>query len=112
MEIHAIGDKAAELVLSTFEAVGVGPKDRPLLTHCQILGEDLIQKMKKLGVIANVQPQFVGTDSLWAEKRLPSFMLPYSYAWKTLLNEGICVVGGSDAPIEFPVRLITLTFIY
>jgi len=56
--------------------------------------------MKNYGVIANVQPQFVTTDSLWAEKRLPDELLAYSYIWKTLMKSGITVVGGSDAPIE------------
>lgn len=37
-------------------------KDRPILTHCQVLGEDLIERMRKLQVIANIQPQFVTTD--------------------------------------------------
>lgn len=112
LEVHAIGDRSAELVLNTFEKVGITPQDRPLLTHCQILGPDLIQKMKKLGVIANIQPQFVGTDSLWVEKRVSPDMFPYAYSWKTLLKEGIHVAGGSDSPIEYPVISFFLTFFF
>ena len=32
---------------------------RPVLTHCQVLGADLIERMGRLGVIANIQPSFV-----------------------------------------------------
>jgi len=80
LEVHAIGDYAAEVVLDAFEAAGVTAKDRPLLTHCQILAPDLFERMVKLGtlivtfliavvlkislqgVIGNIQPQFVLTD--------------------------------------------------
>ena len=34
---------------------------RPILTHCQILGLDLVDKMKALNAIANIQPSFVPT---------------------------------------------------
>lgn len=47
--MHAIGDYAAEVILDSFEAAGITAKDRPLLTHCQILGADLFDKMVKLG---------------------------------------------------------------
>ena len=66
--------------------------------------------MKEMGVIANVQPQFVHTDSLWAEKRLPSELLKYAYSWKTLMNNEIIVTGGSDAPIEVPNPLYGLYY--
>ena len=49
LEVHAIGDYAAEVVLDAFEAAGVTAKDRPLLTHCQILAPDLFERMVKLG---------------------------------------------------------------
>jgi predicted amidohydrolase YtcJ len=54
------------------------------------------------GVVANVQPQFVHTDSAWASRRLPPGLLSHAYAWKSLLTAGIRVAGGSDAPVEVP----------
>lgn len=36
LEVHAIGDRAAEEVVSGFEAVGIPPEKRPILTHCQV----------------------------------------------------------------------------
>ena len=101
VEIHAIGDAAAEQVLCAMETAGGCPSERPVLTHCQILGEDLVRQMKRLGVIANVQPSFVPTDMHWINKRgLSPVAWPYAYAWKTLLDAGVVVAGGSDAPIE------------
>lgn len=103
MEIHVIGDRATETVLNCLDIAGIrGDQARPILTHCQILGSDLIRKMKELNVIANVQPQFVESDAPWVHDRLgsDSERLKYSYAWKTLLKSGVIVSGGSDAPVE------------
>lgn len=106
LEVHAIGDAAAEKVLDAFEEANVEYEDRPILTHCQVLGIDLIEKMKTMNVIANVQPSFVPTDMKWVQSRLSLDHQKYSYAWKTLLSAGIVVAGGSDAPIETASPLI------
>jgi len=100
IEMHVIGDRAAELGLQAFEQVGLTPRDRPILTHCQVLRQDLVERMSRLGVIADIQPQFTVTDSRWAQARLPATLLPYAYAWKTLLEQGVHLAGGSDSPIE------------
>ena len=47
--------------------------------------------MRELGVIANVQPQFVTTDSRWLDTLLPDELLPWAYAWKSLLDRGTLV---------------------
>lgn len=80
VEVHAIGDAAAEHVLDCLEdskalmtmkakectmddddAPSIARIVRPVLTHCQVLGADLIQRMNLLGAIANIQPSFVPT---------------------------------------------------
>lgn len=101
LEVHAIGDAAAESVLTCMKNANIEPTDRPVLTHCQILGADLIDSMRALGCIANVQPSFVPTDMQWVMQRgLEADHMKYAYCWKRLGDEGIVVSGGSDAPIE------------
>lgn len=78
LEIHAIGDRAAEQVLKAIEHSSLEPKDRPILTHCQVLGPDLIPKMAHLGVVGNIQPSFTITDASWAAKRLEDEVQKYS----------------------------------
>ena len=89
-------------VIDSMSSCGMGKEsnDRPVLTHCQVLGPDLIERMRDMGIIANIQPAFVPTDMQWASQRLLPAQLGYSYAWKTLLDQGIHVSGGSDAPVE------------
>ncbi|WP_246941244.1 amidohydrolase [Bacillus pinisoli] len=98
--IHAIGDLAFEYVLNAIELYppALGQRDR--LIHAQILRKDLIERVKKLPVVLDIQPRFVATDFPWVVERLGVERIEYCYAWKTLLNEGIPCSGGSDAPIE------------
>jgi len=100
LETHAIGDAAAEQVLLALTQSGSKPQERPVLTHCQVLGADLIEQMREGNVIANVQPSFVPTDMRWVQERLSLEKQEYAYAWKTLMQRGVVVAGGSDAPIE------------
>uniref|UniRef100_K3XA87 Amidohydrolase 3 domain-containing protein n=1 Tax=Globisporangium ultimum (strain ATCC 200006 / CBS 805.95 / DAOM BR144) TaxID=431595 RepID=K3XA87_GLOUD len=100
LEIHAIGDRAAEQVLMALKAAQIPAEKRPILTHCQILGEDLLVQMRDQGVIGNIQPSFTITDATFARKRLAEVVLTHSYCWKKMLNSGIVCAGGSDAPIE------------
>ncbi|RLO07526.1 hypothetical protein DYB28_003741 [Aphanomyces astaci] len=94
-----VGDEAAAQVLAAMATVE-GGIDRPLLTHCQILGPDLVEKMAALNIVANIQPSFVVTDAAFAAKRLPPALLPYSYCWQKMTRAGVVCAGGSDAPIE------------
>ncbi|KAG3015849.1 hypothetical protein PC121_g1679 [Phytophthora cactorum] len=100
VEIHAIGDRAAEQVLMALKTANVRPDKRPILTHCQILGVDLITQMREQGVIGNIQPSFTVTDAVYVRKRLQDDILPFSYCWKRMLDNGVACAGGSDAPIE------------
>lgn len=106
LEIHAIGDLAAQQVLDALEKCSVDPATIPILTHCQVLRHDLIERMKRLNVVANVQPSFVPTDMEWVQKRLSQTKQEYAYVWKYLFQQGVHVAGGSDSPVETPSPLV------
>lgn len=97
--VHAIGDLAFEWLLDAIEKypVNVG-RDR--LIHAQLLRKDLVERMKKLPVVVDIQPRFLHSDFPWVFERIGHGPIDYLYAWKTLINEGIHCAGGSDAPIE------------
>ena len=105
LEIHAIGDAAADQVLTALEAVTTQYHthiDRPILTHCQVLGIDLIHRMQRLNVTASIQPSFVPTDMMYIQTRLVhKEQIDYAYIWYSMMyTYGIHVSGGSDAPVE------------
>ena len=102
LAIHAIGDRTVDIVLKALEkALEVSPREdhRHRVEHASVLNESLIQLMKKLGVIASVQPHFVVSD-FWVEKRLGKARARWTYAFKTLIEKGVLVAGGSDCPVE------------
>ena len=72
---------------------------RHRVEHVSVLNENLIQRMKNLGLIASVQPHFVVSD-FWIEKRLGKTRARWTYSFKMLIRKGVLVTGGSDCPVE------------
>lgn len=100
--IHAIGDRAVEAVLKAYEkALKSFPRvdHRHRIEHCSILSPKLIMRMKRLRVIASVQPHFVVSD-FWTIYRVGKKRARWTYPFKTLIREGLVVVSGSDCPVE------------
>jgi len=102
LAIHAIGDRAIDMVLTALEkALKEAPKKnhRHRIEHASVLSKRLIQRMKKLKVIASVQPHFVVSD-FWVATRVGSTRARWVYPFKTLIQEGVLTTGGSDCPVE------------
>ncbi|WP_414054331.1 amidohydrolase [Macrococcus equi] len=97
--VHMIGDKAVEMVLDAIED-NPPTSGRDRLIHVSFLRADLIDRMRRLNVICDIQPMFVASDFPWAIDRVGMHRVRYSYPWKTLLNNSIICGGGSDSPIE------------
>lgn len=92
--VHAIGDRANTLALDAFEAVGVPGR----IEHAQLLVPDDVARFAALGVVASVQPGHLPddrdvADRLWAGRGHRSFPL------RDLLDAGVRVEFGSDAPV-------------
>src|SRR5690606_14798605 len=99
--VHAIGDLAAERVIRVLETLPAGKGRLPdRLIHASVLRRDLIERLKRLPVVLDVQPRFVAGDFPWVMDRLGPELSPCAYAFKTMLREGLVCAGGSDAPIE------------
>jgi predicted amidohydrolase YtcJ len=92
--VHAIGDRANELVLDAFAAAGTTGR----IEHAQLLRAADAARFAALGVVASVQPAHVlddrdVADRLWAGRTGRAF------AYRTLLDAGAGLVLGSDAPV-------------
>lgn len=97
--IHAIGDKANNILLNYFEEVekANGARDRRFrIEHAQHLSAGDIQRFAKLGVIASMQPYHAIDDGRWAEKRIGPVRIKAAYAFRSLLDSGATLVFGSD----------------
>jgi predicted amidohydrolase YtcJ len=97
--IHAIGDKANNLLLNYFEETARenGQRDRRFrIEHAQHLTPSDIARFSKLGVIPSVQPYHAIDDGRWAEKRIGPVRIKTTYPFRTLLDTGARLVFGSD----------------
>jgi len=100
--VHAIGDRANSMVLDVFEkvrAVG-GPHPRLRVEHAQILTPADIPRFARLGVVPSMQPTHCTSDMRWAGERLGPERLAGAYAWRSVLDSGAYIAGGSDFPVE------------
>ncbi len=101
--VHAIGDRAAHLVIDGFAAAMAAhprPDPRHRLIHCQITGEDTLGAVRAAGLTADIQPGFLASDAPWVTARIGRERAATSYAWGSILGLGIPACGGSDAPID------------
>lgn len=99
--VHTIGDLALEMTLNAIEQHRLHESLFPdRIIHAQVLRPELVERMKKLPLIIDIQPRFLAADFPWVIERLGKERSKQSYAWKTLLDAGLTCAGGSDAPIE------------
>jgi len=102
--IHAIGDRANDLVLDVHEELVEGGADPRHLRveHASILTDATIDRMAHLGVTASIQPAFLASEESWLEKRLGADRMHLAYRFHSLLEAGVPLLGGSDSPVELP----------
>lgn len=98
--VHAIGDGAVKMALDSFEKLPDLNKKRHGIVHCQITTMELIDRIKKLDILVYIQPIFLDYDLHIVEDRVGYERSLESYIWKTMLNKGIKVCFGSDAPVD------------
>jgi len=100
--VHAIGDEAIDTALNAFESASEGNSSNPCrhrIEHASVLNNTLIKRLKSLGIIASIQPHFVVSD-FWVEARLGAARAMWTYPFKTLIENGVLITGGSDCPVE------------
>ena len=103
VNVHAIGDAANHQVLNGFEAAyrAVGGRHlRNRIEHAQVVALADIPRFKQLDLIASMQPTHATSDMNMAEERIGPERLKGAYAWRTFLNQGTLIAGGSDFPVE------------
>lgn len=99
---HAIGDGGCERFINAVEKV-MAKEPKPLchrIVHCQFGDRELYRRMAALGMGADIQPAFVPSDAPVVLDYMGEERTAQSYAWKTLMEEGVLCGGGSDFPVE------------
>ncbi|MFQ5636491.1 MAG: amidohydrolase [bacterium] len=108
MAIHAIGDRANRNILDLFElAFNEVPEEKRAsasprfrIEHAQIVALNDMPRFAELGVIPSMQPSHAIGDLHFAIRRLGLNRMTEGYAWRTYIDQGSIIPGGSDAPVE------------
>ncbi|WP_337842681.1 amidohydrolase [Rheinheimera sp.] len=101
--VHAIGDLTNRLVLDRFEQLATDEQrlqGRHRVEHAQIVAPKDIPRFAKLHILPAMQPTHATSDKNMAQDRLGVARLRGAYAWKSFVDQGSRIVGGSDFPVE------------
>jgi predicted amidohydrolase YtcJ len=100
--MHAIGDASLDMCLNSIERAKKLRKNslRHIIVHCQTADDNQLARLKQLGLGAAIQPCFVPSDREMAIRRLGNNKASGSYRWRTMIEKGIVISAGSDAPVE------------
>lgn len=98
---HAIGDGAVEQCVNAIEKAFQtdGCDHRHRIVHCQFGDYALYKRMANNKIAADIQPAFTASDAPLTASRMGAREKD-SYNWKTLLDLGVKLGGGSDSPVE------------
>ncbi|MBQ1395859.1 MAG: amidohydrolase [Eubacterium sp.] len=109
---HCIGDAGLDAVLTAIEYTLAKSREHGMtereqatrdpfrIIHAQMARPELIERMCKLPVVIDIQPSFYCTDLHWIEDRVGAERAAHSYQWKTYIDKGLILTGGSDCPVE------------
>jgi predicted amidohydrolase YtcJ len=108
VETHVIGDRAVRELLDWYEeAFNDVPKSewavsepRWRLEHAQIIPPQEQERLVSLGILVSMQPSHGIGDLNFALDRLGAERLNHAYPWQQLIDRGLMILGGSDAPVE------------
>ncbi len=99
MTAHSVGDGAVHALIDAYEHVDKElpvKKLRPCITHCNFMSLEAIQKMQKLGIVADLQPAWLYLDGATLRKQFGEERTAYFQPYKTIFEHGVVVGGGSD----------------
>lgn len=109
--IHAIGDKANFILVNLYQKLlDEYPRKnhRHRIEHASMLTPEVIQDIKKLGLIVSCQPAFILSEYNWLEKRFGANRCQIIYPFKSIVDAGIVIASGSDGPVEDPNPILGL----
>jgi predicted amidohydrolase YtcJ len=101
--VHAIGDHANAIALDAYEQRAYEQRHTSAATpasieHAQLIAAPDITRLARLGLIASVQPEHAVDDRDVAD-RYWAGRTGHAFAYRSLLDAGVTLALGSDAPV-------------
>ena len=70
------------------------------IEHAQMVADKDIPRFVKNGIVPSMQPSHCTSDMRWLKDRLGTERLHRVSRWKSFIDQGCKIAGGSDCPIE------------
>ncbi len=96
---HSVGNGAVHALIEAYEEINnsMPIRDkRPCITHCNFMTREAVERMAKLGIVADLQPAWLERDGATLTKHFGDERLTYFQPYKSLFEQGVVVGGGSD----------------
>ncbi len=99
LSAHSQGGGAVDALLKTFETLN---KEKPIAPtrshwiHASFLSQDAIARAKAIGVLVDVQPDWLHFDGVSLSKVMSKDAMRYFIPLRSLVNAGVIFAGGSD----------------
>ena len=108
--VHAV---EAEAVEAAARAIAEARRKRPLpfadrIEHCSECPPDVLRQVRRAGVAVCTQPAFLHHRGDKYLSEVPEDAQPWLYAMRSLLDAGVPVSAGSDAPVVEPAPMVGL----
>ncbi|MBT5187402.1 MAG: amidohydrolase [Kordiimonadaceae bacterium] len=108
VETHAIGDAANQIALDLYEeALKAIPKSKRAVNdprwrveHAQNVVPEDVNRFIDLDIIPSMQTSHAIGDLHMAAERLGVERLKNAYLWRTFIDKGAIIAGGTDQPVE------------
>ena len=108
--IHAVTKDEINITLDALQIVysknNQPHKDR--IEHFTEATDEIIAKAKTIGVNLVVNPSFIYQNGFRYSQRIPENLQPYTFNYRTLLDNGFNLAIGSDAPYGNPDPMINI----
>jgi predicted amidohydrolase YtcJ len=96
---HSVGDGAVHALIEAYERVNKEfpvREQRPCITHCNFMSPEAIERMARIGIVADLQPAWLERDGNTLRKQFGDPRLRFFQPYKSLFDAKVTVGGGSD----------------
>ena len=96
---HTVGDGAVHALIDAYEAVNQDlpvRELRPCISHSNFMSAEAVEKMRALGIVADLQPAWLYLDGVTLLAHFGQERLAYFQPYRALFDRGVMVGGGSD----------------
>jgi len=98
--VHCVTQVELVFALAVLTEVGAIKGDR--IEHASVTPPELLEQLKDLGVVVVTQPNFIAERGDQYRRDIKARELPWLYRCRSLIEAGISVAGGTDAPFGKP----------